>query len=1434
MGKKEKKDKKKKGKKSKSATQNASFTSVGRRGSNSSSTYGAVPVQGSGSDTDTSIQNQPSPIRRLSPSPVMAPLSSLDPEEYEFFSMVKSGDAQGVTRYLSSPEFARKGKNINRFNINGYTALHMAVRRQDEEMIHILLKTPNIQLYDTILHSVREDNLDITKLLLEINDKLMQEEGTLPTLAIPDDEDNKARPISSQSGISTSLRPINGIIRTSVTGLNDSGIRTTSTNSPTVTAGPSTRLKKDRRDDIPFDSEFHQVITPLMLAAQVGSTQLIDLFYKRGERLETLKFHHNLGCECEICAKLDGDGDMTRVHQRYHLYKAICQPEYICFMAQKMKKDPVNYAIDKIVKIRDIMKKDKAYDQMYTDFIKELEKYCVDMLSMCRTTLETTVFLSPKDTEEKKRLPHQHPRLWYTMGLNMKSFVAHANTQNTDWPAWETYGIIYRIFNLAIRVVAFPLIAIILFMAEGSNLAKTLGSPIGRFLNYVASYFVFLALVVIQVAFPYQRCNDVEPYYKINDNICKKRGAPNIGTEWPIIIYIFSFIASMLKRQSVSWYWRMKWNWYDVLFILSFLCTFACWLSAWMWTQMPENEPLISALDRLVWDPYSPEVLGECFLAIATMLAGWRLLRFIQIFEIIGPLQVIFGKQIAAFISTTAMFFGVLFAFASAMLAVYVPYKNYQGLNDHKEHKSQDDTFCDPYSAVPHLFSHLIDAGAAGSLLTWEIKLNETTVEEVHHYYTQTTGKIIIIIYHVIGVLMMYNMLTGYFGQTMGDILKDSDRIWKFARTELYLIHTKDTILPPPFNLIPTLKTLQNGMKYFTLIGKKDDPKAACSFRQCCYITASAKGDEWKKLRMMYRDLILELIFRYYKFRSDSQDKEQASRDDVLEIGEEITELKEKLRIDGKVGHQDNDDDDDSEDEDFNNFPRRPPSEPPSNWRKLQGRADDIGNTQSNVNPSASAAGGGGNTQSSPVLRAQPQGSNSPQPGPSGTQRFNASPVSKPPIIPKTPPSAHTTPPPKPPTRYSFSKPSSPPMNLGLFESGASVKANPTVQMVNYQTPPHKGNQQSYTVVRTESSSLMQLPPQSPKTNQPIKTNSKVGDLNRNESDSLYGSTTVANVAQMPLYNNNRNDRFSWMDSAHFPPPARQEKTAGFKGRLSNSDTWDQSALTKFPPPVARANMKQRGDDFGSPVIGGSGEPTLPQPLSFKGRLSNSDTWDQTPLLKYPPTIVRENMREMREDFGSLGLSGSGALTKVNPRDSNTWNKTPLQECPPPVVRENFKERANDFGEINKGVPFVKPNPRDSNTWDKSPLYNFPPPIVRETLKQRADDFGRVISSSAAVKPNPRDSSTWDKTPISKFPPPVVRDNLKKMVDDFEGGRTDAMKPNPRDSSTWDKTPVLNFPPPIVRENMKEQTDDFGSLSRGSSGESMEPNPRDSETWDES
>lgn len=235
-----------------------------------------------------------------------------------------------------------------------------------------------------------------------------------------------------------------------------------------------------------------------------------------------------------------------------------------------------------------------------------------------------------------------------------------------DWPDWDGYPFVSKVCVFLIHACLWPVAALILLLCPCCGLKRRCGSPLGRFMTYIGSYFTFLAVLSFQVLFPYQRCNDDPPYYQVRDDVCKERGPPQIGTEWVLVVYVMSFYVSILKRQSVGWYWSMKWNWYELACQLLFTAAFLCWVWSWAWT-IYTNKDLIIATDRLMWPHNCAEIFGECFLALATMFAFGRLLRFVQIFPTIGPIQVGLGKQITDFIITSCIYVVVLIAFASGM-----------------------------------------------------------------------------------------------------------------------------------------------------------------------------------------------------------------------------------------------------------------------------------------------------------------------------------------------------------------------------------------------------------------------------------------------------------------------------------------------------------------------------------------------------------------------------------------------------------------------------------------------------------------------------------------------------------------------------------------------------------------------------------------------
>ncbi|XP_073942520.1 short transient receptor potential channel 4-like isoform X2 [Choristoneura fumiferana] len=90
-------------------------------------------------------------------------LPMLLPYEAEFLRLVTEDNVSSVQTYLRE----HPGLNVNCVNYQGVSALHIAVKNRSEAMVEFLLKQPNIEIGDTIMHAVRENNIKILVKLLD-------------------------------------------------------------------------------------------------------------------------------------------------------------------------------------------------------------------------------------------------------------------------------------------------------------------------------------------------------------------------------------------------------------------------------------------------------------------------------------------------------------------------------------------------------------------------------------------------------------------------------------------------------------------------------------------------------------------------------------------------------------------------------------------------------------------------------------------------------------------------------------------------------------------------------------------------------------------------------------------------------------------------------------------------------------------------------------------------------------------------------------------------------------------------------------------------------------------------------------------------------------------------------------------------------------------
>ncbi|KAL1441802.1 hypothetical protein MTO96_008309 [Rhipicephalus appendiculatus] len=87
---------------------------------------------------------------------------NLEPDEVRYFELVEAADITNLQAFLTS----RPGLNKDCVNCQGYTALHVAVRRKDLPMVKFLVQN-GVRLNDVLLHAVETGDVPLTEFLVK-------------------------------------------------------------------------------------------------------------------------------------------------------------------------------------------------------------------------------------------------------------------------------------------------------------------------------------------------------------------------------------------------------------------------------------------------------------------------------------------------------------------------------------------------------------------------------------------------------------------------------------------------------------------------------------------------------------------------------------------------------------------------------------------------------------------------------------------------------------------------------------------------------------------------------------------------------------------------------------------------------------------------------------------------------------------------------------------------------------------------------------------------------------------------------------------------------------------------------------------------------------------------------------------------------------------
>ncbi|KAM7351321.1 transient receptor potential cation channel gamma isoform 2-T2 [Cochliomyia hominivorax] len=763
-------------------------------------------------------------------------------EEKKFLLAVERGDMAGTRRML------QKAQDTDNININcvdplGRTALLMAIDNENLEMVELLINY-NVDTKDALLHSISEEFVEAVEVLLDHENVTFHNEG------------NHSWESSSED-----------------------------------------------------TSTFTPDITPLILAAHRDNYEIIKILLDRGA---VLPMPHDVRCGCDECVQSRQEDSLRHSRSRINAYRALASPSLIALSS----KDPILTAFELSWELRRLSFLEHEFKNEYQELRKQCQDFATALLDHTRTSHELEILLNHDPTgpvyEHGERM-HLN-RLKLAIKLRQKKFVAHPNVQQLLASIWYEGLPGFRRKNMALQALdiikigmMFPIFSWAYILAPYSSIGQTMRKPFIKFICHSASYFTFLFLLMLAS----QRIetfiggwwfySDSNSMVQQEEELPTKRGAKPTFIEWLILSWVSGLIWSEVKQLwdvGLQEYLNDMWNVIDFVTNSLYVATVALRVVSFFQVQKEMiTNPHATDLPRERWDTWDPMLISEGLFSAANIFSSLKLVYIFSVNPHLGPLQVSLSRMVMDIMKFFFLYVLVLFAFGSGLNQLLWYYadlekKRCPEVSPHNVLINLNGT-TDPNACIVwRRFSNLFETTQT---LFWAvfglIDLDSFELDGIK-IFTRFWGMLMFGTYSVINIVVLLNLLIAMMNHSYQLISERADVEWKFARSKLWISYFEEGgTCPPPFNIIPTPKSIWYAFKWCRRVFCSGSSAA----RREHLKTIRRKAQQANDRDFKYQQIMRNLVRRYVTVEQRKAESQGVTEDDVNEIKQDISAFRCEL-----------------------------------------------------------------------------------------------------------------------------------------------------------------------------------------------------------------------------------------------------------------------------------------------------------------------------------------------------------------------------------------------------------------------------------------------------------------------------------------------------------------------------------------------------------